>query len=637
MSVGADENALIAGFIVTGNQPKKVMLRAIGPTLAAGGVGGALEDPTLELFQGETSLAFNDNWKAAAERSEIEASTIPPTDERESAIVKTLAPGVYTAVMRGKGDTTGVGLVELYDLDTGAASKLANIATRGLVQTGTNVMIAGTIVVGEPGSSQRVLIRAIGPSLSVTGKLADPMLELVDGNGNVLRSNDNWRSDQEAPIRASGIPPAIELEAALVETLQPGNYTATVRGAGGATGVAVVEVYALNADYLGVWPLLGDDPNLGSTADLEPLRWLIGHATVAGFGESWHTSGGFYRMKHRMLRFLVQEMGFRAFAMETGWQGAELAAAYVNGGSGTAEEAIRQHIIVWQGTEYADAVKWMRDWNSAHPDPADKIAFFGFDIQQPKEDAAGLVNYLERVGIPRSDPRSTGLTQCEGVEKNHPFGQVPADRHEACLQTLASIENHLTTNKPNLVQRTSDGDFAIAMLRVVGMRANENQVFTIAHDRPAGYSARDEGMAYAFHVMRGLKAPNARTMVWAANSHVARAPLVTGEKPMGSHLADAFGERYASFTLNAFVTEVDFATCGEVQRQPDSLEDALKIVLDAQGGAPAILVDTRGGSALEHRAYVTGIDQLRPHLEFDGAIYMAHSPKFHPLRWAPCR
>ena len=119
---------------------------------------------------------------------------------------------------------------------------------------------------------------------------------------------------------------------------------------------------------------------------------------------------------------------------------------------------------------------------------------------------------------------------------------MPQDRHDACLQTLASIENHFTANRANIVQSTSEQDFTIAMLRVVGLRANENQIFIIAHDRPVGYSHRDAGMAYAFHTCAGMKAPNAKTMVWAANSHVARAPLVTGEKPMGSHLADLFGE-----------------------------------------------------------------------------------------------
>ncbi len=107
-------------------------------------------------------------------------------------------------------------------------------------------MIAGMIVVGQTGSSQKVIVRAIGPSLTVNEKMADPTLELIDANGGVLRSNDNWRSDQQSEIEATGVPPSDDLESALVETLSPGNYTATVRGAGGTTGVAVVEVYALN-------------------------------------------------------------------------------------------------------------------------------------------------------------------------------------------------------------------------------------------------------------------------------------------------------------------------------------------------------------------------------------------------------
>jgi hypothetical protein len=247
--------------------------------------------------------------------------------------------------MRGAGDSTGIGVVEVYDLETSADSKLANISTRGFVETGSNVMIAGSIVVGEAGSSQTVLVRAVGPSLPIDGRLADPTLELVNGDGAVVRSNDNWRTNQELATEATTIPPVDDREAAVLARLHPGNYTAVVRGAGGSTGVALVEVYALANYNHGAWPLSGDDPNLGSKADLEPLRALIGDATVAGFGESYHTSGGFYRMKHRIFRFLVQEMGFRAFAMETNWQGAERAAAYVQGGSETVENAIKDHIV----------------------------------------------------------------------------------------------------------------------------------------------------------------------------------------------------------------------------------------------------------------------------------------------------
>lgn len=245
IDVETGDNVLIGGFIITGTHPKKVIVRAIGPSLP---VAGALVDPTLELRDSSgTLIRGNDNWRTDQE-AEIIATTIPPTSDLESAVVETLpANGAgYTTIVRGMNNTTGVGLVEAYDLDRTLDSKLANISTRGLVQTDNNVMIAGTIVLGP--LSQRVLVRAIGPSLPVAEKLDDPTLELRDGNGALIRGNDNWRSDQQAEILATGIPPSNDLESALVETLPGGGaaYTAIVRGVNGATGVALVEVYSLN-------------------------------------------------------------------------------------------------------------------------------------------------------------------------------------------------------------------------------------------------------------------------------------------------------------------------------------------------------------------------------------------------------
>jgi hypothetical protein len=164
----------------------------------------------------------------------------------ESAIVATLAANStgYTAIVRGVNNTTGVGLVEVFDLDNTVDSKLANISTRGLVQTGDDVMIGGFIVLGA--DAQKVIVRAIGPSLPVVGKLADPTLELHDANGALLVSNDNWRDTQEAEIIATTIPPTNDAESAIVRTLAPAAYTAIVRGVNGTTGVALVEVYALS-------------------------------------------------------------------------------------------------------------------------------------------------------------------------------------------------------------------------------------------------------------------------------------------------------------------------------------------------------------------------------------------------------
>jgi hypothetical protein len=237
-------NVLIGGFIITGTQPKKVIVRAIGPSLASS-FPGTLADPVLELRDSSGGLiASNDDWRSDQE-AEIIATTIPPSNDLESAIVALLpASSAYTAIVRGFDNETGIGVVEAYDLDRTVNSKLANISTRGLVQTGDNVMIGGLIVLGQ--SPLRVMVRAIGPSLSVPGSLGNPTLELRDGNGGLIDSNDNWRSDHEAEIIATGIPPANDLESAIVRNLTPGNYTAIVRGAGNTTGVALVEAYGLN-------------------------------------------------------------------------------------------------------------------------------------------------------------------------------------------------------------------------------------------------------------------------------------------------------------------------------------------------------------------------------------------------------
>jgi autotransporter-associated beta strand protein len=243
LRVETGDNVLIGGFIIAGTEAKKVIIRAIGPSLP---VEGALADPTLELHNSIGDLIVaNDNWRSGGQEADIIATTIPPENELESAIVATLAANnsAYTAIVRGVNDGTGVGLVEVYDLDRNVDSRLANISTRGLVQTGSNVMIGGLIVLGD--NAQNVIVRAIGPSLPVAGALADPTLELRDGNGVLLQFNDNWRSDQETEIIATTVPPSDDAESAIVGTLSPGNYTAIVRGVNDTTGIALVEVYAL--------------------------------------------------------------------------------------------------------------------------------------------------------------------------------------------------------------------------------------------------------------------------------------------------------------------------------------------------------------------------------------------------------
>ena len=249
LQVGVGEDVLIAGFIVRGTPTKRIMIRAIGPSLSASGIANALADPVLELHdQTGAVVGTNDDWETNANQQEIIDTGIPPTSPKESVVLMKIPSdnsGVaYTAVLRGAGNSTGVGLLEVYDLDGGIGPKVLNISTRGRVEVGDNVMIGGVIVAGQ--GTQRVIVRAIGPSLPLSGKLADPMLELHDGNGGLIDVNNNWRSDHEQEIIATTIPPTDDLEAAIVANLPPANYTAIVRGVNDTTGVALVEVYALN-------------------------------------------------------------------------------------------------------------------------------------------------------------------------------------------------------------------------------------------------------------------------------------------------------------------------------------------------------------------------------------------------------
>jgi hypothetical protein len=245
LKVKTEDNILIGGFIITGNASKKVIVRGIGPSLP--GFSALLADPVLELRGPDGSLIFrNDDWKET-QQVEIQNSTLAPINDLEAAIVATLPPANYTAVLRGKSGETGIGLVEMYDLDAASDSKLANISTRGFVLAGSDVMIAGFIF-GNGAASEKVVIRAIGPSLTgIEDLLSDPTLDLHDSNGTLLMSNDNWRDNaaQATELMANGMAPQNDFESAIITSLPPGQYTAVVAGKNGEIGVAVAEVYHL--------------------------------------------------------------------------------------------------------------------------------------------------------------------------------------------------------------------------------------------------------------------------------------------------------------------------------------------------------------------------------------------------------
>jgi hypothetical protein len=261
LQVGTSDRVMIAGFIVQGSPQKTVLIRALGPSLTQFGVPDVLANPQLELHDANSLIGMNNDWQTTQiggvitsdQVAEIQNSGLAPSDPLESALIATLPPGNYTAIVRGVNNTTGNGLAEVYDLSPNSGSLLANISTRGFVQTGDNVMIGGFIVVTQP---TRVIIRAIGPSLTQFGvpdALANPQLELHDANSIIAR-NDDWQttqiggiitSDQVAEIQNSGLAPTNPAESAIIATLQPGSYTAIVRGVNNTTGNALVEVYDL--------------------------------------------------------------------------------------------------------------------------------------------------------------------------------------------------------------------------------------------------------------------------------------------------------------------------------------------------------------------------------------------------------
>lgn len=247
LNVQEGEKLMIGGFIISGTEPMKVVLRALGPSLLGAGIENLLADPILELRDaGGLLVAQNRNW-VDAPNVDIFANGLVPGDAAEAVLVQTLDPGAYTASVTGEGTGTGVGLLEIYDVDPVSSSRLANLSSRGFVGDGNDVMIGGFIVRGND-RGKKVMVRAIGPSLTANGvadPLVDPLLEVRDGNGVLVAANGNWRDAQETEIWSSTIAPADDLEAAVVLTAPPGPCTVILRGNGGMTGVGLLEVYRL--------------------------------------------------------------------------------------------------------------------------------------------------------------------------------------------------------------------------------------------------------------------------------------------------------------------------------------------------------------------------------------------------------
>ncbi|MES1245689.1 MAG: erythromycin esterase family protein [Acidobacteriota bacterium] len=379
--------------------------------------------------------------------------------------------------------------------------------------------------------------------------------------------------------------------------------------------------------------------------DLEPLRQIVGNATIVSLGESVHTSGGYYEMKHRLFRFLVEKMGFRAFAFETPWDDADNLAHYVETCEGTPEQGMRGIFGVWQSAETADLMQWMCEWNKSHKKSKDKVHFFGFDVQQPDLDGPALLAFLERLDVGAEDPRAADVWRCNGVASPPTYdGRLSETEHQACLRGLDAVQTLFDEEGPSIVERTSAVDFEYARLRLVGLRSWEGQAYYNGlDDYPGLTQSRDSGMAYAFRTLRRLRyGEKIKTAVWAHNFHIAKdaARSAWNTPTMGTYLREAFGSSYAAIALISDVTEIDWRGigCGPLQvlrgdRAVEQLlgelgHDYLLVDLDFPGGSPAFL-----GAGETYRFSEVG---MVPADQYDAAVFLERSHKMDPLRWASC-
>jgi erythromycin esterase-like protein len=384
----------------------------------------------------------------------------------------------------------------------------------------------------------------------------------------------------------------------------------------------------------GVWRLDGIDPEL-PLDDLAPLRPILQGAHVVGLGEKIHTSGGYYTMKHRLFRFLVEEMGFRAFAIESNWAAANAVGQYVATCQGVPETAVQSLFGVWRSQEVADLARWMCAWNQAHP--GDPVTFFGFDIQQPNADGPALIQLLSDQGLAADDPVLAGLRRCDGVSAPSQRRQVTVENHEACHQALDATEAILNGIDPNDPIQPSREAVEWAKVHHAGLSAWQDQAFYDGRDFTRSWNARDRGMATVFQSLRELLVGQAKTAIWAHNSHLSTtsalgSPLV----PTGVHLRAELGHQYAAVALVSSELAVGGPGigCGPRPTYPESVEWHLSAL-----GETALLVDLdANGTNQSHPPYLdpaeprlVGYSWYVPGTAYDALVYLAQSPAMTPL------
>jgi len=414
----------------------------------------------------------------------------------------------------------------------------------------------------------------------------------------------------------------------------------------GAASVAAAQPGASNPGNFanqvgpGAYRLDGTDPGL-PLDDLAPLRRIVGDARFVGLGEAVHTNGGYYRMKHRLFRFLVEEMGFRVFAFESPWTWVEQLEAYVQTCQGTPEDAVGGLFTVFRSTETAALAKWMCEWNQTHPQ--DRIHVYGFDIQrQAKVNGDGLIAYLETAGVAADNPWIPGIRACDGVDETfYPSRPFPQERYDQCQGALAQVAGFFDANERDLKRATSREALAWGRIRLVSERAWQEQIFYRA-DFPRSYVARERGMAYVLLAINDLRFGNQKTAIWAHNGHLWRdSEPVNGLVGMGDLLAEELGRRYVVIGQTSRETYTDWPAlglCGSIDLLGENPveevfhglgESFLLVDLDPRGTHPGLLPE---GAAYSFE----GSELIVPAQHLDAIVYHEVAPAMNPLAWLPC-
>lgn len=338
--------------------------------------------------------------------------------------------------------------------------------------------------------------------------------------------------------------------------------------------LAIISVLTINTSAFaqgstnvapGLYRIYGYEPTLTDNSDLEPISRIVGGAKYVGLGESIHTSGGQYKLKHRIIKHLVENKGFRVLGWENPWIWSESITNYLETCSGDLDAVLRTSIFgTHQSEEVRDLLQWMCTWNAANPN--DKVHFYGFDIQfNVPVELDRLFGFLNSAGIYRTDPLYSDVDRCDGAINTYfPRRIYPEAEYNACMAALSRIETYMETNHEALIEQRSETEFRWAKVSLVAVQSFQEELYYFFSDFTRSFNARDVGMAYLAREIKELKFGNAKTVLWAHNGHVMRdsAEALGGLIGAGTYLASDLDKKYVVIGLTAYQTYADTFVCG---------------------------------------------------------------------------